>query len=92
MHFRQYVLKSILIGAALFFPTNAYAEKADHTSKLPIKTEKAAVQKKTAGNQVKKANSLKKVQKPKRLDKPELQKINRQNFRKEKGIARTSQS
>lgn len=44
MHFRQYVLKSILIGAALFFPTNAYAEKADHTPKLPIQTKKETVQ------------------------------------------------
>ena len=72
MHFRQYVLKSILIGAALFFPTNAYAEKADHTPKLPIKTEKAAVQKQNKAT--KKQKALEKVVKP---EKPVVKKGNK---------------
>ena len=56
MHFRQNVLKGILLGAAFFFPTNAFAEEADHTPKQPIQSEKAAVQKQhqATGNQVKK--------------------------------------
>ena len=33
MHLRQYILKGMYIGAALLFPTNAYAEEADHTPK-----------------------------------------------------------
>lgn len=66
MHFRQYVLKSILIGAALFFPTNAYAEKADHTPKLPIQPKKETVQNKNHAivNQVKKER----VRKPEKTD------------------------
>lgn len=33
------------MGAALFFPTNSYAEKADHSPKHPIQEEKVIVQK-----------------------------------------------
>ena len=73
MHFRQNVLKGILIGAALFFPTNAFAEKADHTPKLPIQSEKETVQKQNqaTGDQVKKSKALEKPEKSQKSEKSE---------------------
>ena len=62
MHFRQNVLKGIIIGT-IISPTNAFAEKADHTPKLPIQWEKATVQKQdqATGDQVKKSKALESV-------------------------------
>lgn len=42
MHFRQYVLNSLLIGTALFVPTVALADKADHVEKPLVQNEKTA--------------------------------------------------
>jgi hypothetical protein len=42
MHFRQLLINSFVIGASLFIPTVALAEKADHPTKPVIQSEKAA--------------------------------------------------
>ena len=65
----------MFIGTALLFPTNAYAEEADHTPK-PIQTEKAVVQNQNqaTGDQVKKKKVLEKPQKHEVPGKLELQK------------------
>ena len=65
----------MFIGTALLFPTNAYAEEADHTPK-PIQTEKAVVQNQNqaTGDQVKKKKVLEKPQKHEVPDKLERQK------------------
>ncbi|MGE8081682.1 hypothetical protein [Peribacillus loiseleuriae] len=41
MHLRQFVLSGLIVGAALFFPTNAFADKANFVQKQPVKNEKA---------------------------------------------------
>ncbi|RFU60473.1 hypothetical protein D0466_21765 [Peribacillus glennii] len=44
MHFRQYILNSLIFGAVLFSPLVAHAEKADVVKKLPVQVEKAVAE------------------------------------------------
>ena len=58
MCFWQFILKGILIGMVLFFPTKALAEEMGHAQKMPIHHEKAAVQKQKPAS-LEKAKKLK---------------------------------
>lgn len=86
MYFQQYVLKGILIGTALFFPTNAYAEEANHTPKLSIQTEKAALQKQNQAT-VDRVKKSKVQEKPREYEKTVVKKPTVKSSEKKKVLS-----
>ncbi|WP_190284721.1 hypothetical protein [Bacillus sp. S3] len=69
LHFRHFLIPTLMVGAALFLPGNAFAEKSDNNGKLHSQKEMVQTSEKTV-NTAKQANLPKKAENGKAVGKP----------------------